>query len=300
MSDNTQESLLKPGRRLPDWMRKTAGDQDAIRDLKVRFRGQKLHTVCEEARCPNMGECWSRGIATFMILGDVCTRSCRFCAIKSGRPEQAPDPQEPAHIAEQVAHLRLNHVVITSVARDDLPDEGAEHFAHTVRAIHDRSPNVTVEVLVPDFHARADCLAIVGASQPEIFNHNMETVRRLTPSIRSKARYDRSLQVLADYKRVHPTFLTKSGIMVGLGETPDEVETVMRDLRAIDCGVLTIGQYLQPTFQHHPVVEYVTPEQFVTYQTRGQGLGFTHVFSGPFVRSSYMAEEQFISARRSA
>lgn len=282
-----------PRHRLPAWMKKTAGDWQSIHDLKVRFRGRRLHTVCEEARCPNMGECWSRGIATFMIGGDICTRACSFCAIKSGKP-MTLDAQEPAHIAELVGQMGLQHVVVTSVARDDLSDEGATHFAQTIQAIHEQTPQVTVEVLTPDFHAREECLRIVGEARPEIFNHNLETVRRLTPSVRSKARYDRSLTVLRQMKEWYPHILTKSGIMLGLGETQAEVEEALRDLHAAGCAVITIGQYLQPTKAHHPVVEYIHPDVFSNLKTYGEALGFRYVFSGPFVRSSYMAEHQFI------
>ena len=279
-------------RRLPPWLKKTAGDLSKVHGLKAQFRGKKLHTVCEEARCPNLGECFSRGVATFMICGDTCTRACGFCAVHSGKPG-ALDPLEPAHVANMVDGMGLRHVVITSVARDDLPDEGAAHFAATIRAIRHRTPGITVEVLVPDFHARADCLQLVGDAGPQIFNHNLETVRRLTPKVRSKARYDRSLQVLRDFGAAYPHILTKSGIMLGLGEAPAEVETALHDLRAAGCSVVTIGQYLQPSKSHHPVVEYIHPDQFAHYEQLGKSLGFRYTFSGPFVRSSYMAELQF-------
>lgn len=277
-------------------MRKTAGDMAKIHALKANLRGRKLFTVCEEARCPNLGECWSRGVATFMIGGDVCTRACRFCAVKSGKPG-ALNPDEPEQTAVMVEQLGLQHVVVTAVARDDVADEGAAHFAATICAIRQRTPQVTVEVLVPDFHARAECLQIVGEATPAIFNHNLETVRRLTPAIRSKARYDRSLTVLRDFKQLYPHILTKSGIMVGLGETPDEIRETMRDLRAVDCAVLTIGQYLQPTADHAPVVEFIHPDRFAEFEQYGRDIGFLHTFSGPFVRSSYMAEHQFLRAQ---
>ncbi|MBI4366557.1 MAG: lipoyl synthase, partial [Deltaproteobacteria bacterium] len=257
-----------------------------------------LHTVCEEARCPNLGECWTRGVATFMIGGDTCTRACRFCAVRSGRP--APlDPLEPVHVGETVAGMGLSHIVITAVARDDLPDEGAAHFAETIAAIRRAAPGVTVEVLTPDFHAREECLRIIGAARPDIFNHNLETVRRLTPAIRSKARYDRSLQVLDRMRAWYPAIPTKSGIMLGLGEHDAEIRETLRDLRVVGCEILTIGQYLQPTKIHHPVVEYVAPERFQDYQRYGESIGFRSVFSGPFVRSSYMAD-QFARAGDSA
>ncbi|MBI2345959.1 MAG: lipoyl synthase [Deltaproteobacteria bacterium] len=279
--------------RLPTWMRKTAGDWEAMHTLKARFRSRRLHTVCEEARCPNMGECWSRGVATFMIGGDICTRSCRFCAVKSGRPLPL-DPEEPRQIAAMVDQMGLRHIVITAVARDDLADEGAGHFAQTVQAIHEETRQVTVEVLTPDFHAREECLRAVGTACPEIFNHNIETVRRLTPGVRSKARYDRSLTVLQRMHEWYPDIHIKSGIMVGLGETRGEVEETLRDLRSAGCIIVTIGQYLQPTKEHHPVVEYVRPEVFEELRAYGESLGFARVFSGPFVRSSYMADTQFL------
>jgi lipoyl synthase len=282
-------------RRLPPWMKKPAGNAETIVDLKKNFRGRKIFTVCEEARCPNLGECWTRKIATFMIGGEVCTRACRFCAVKSGKPPPL-DPAEPEQTAQAVEDLELKHVVITSVARDDVPDEGAGHFAETIARIRARMPKTTIEVLVPDFHGRHECLDIVGHARPDIFNHNIETVRRLTPSIRSKARYDRTLQVLRDFRTRFPRIMTKSGIMVGFGESTAEVHATLDDLRAVGCAVVTIGQYLQPTQQHHPVVDFVTPEQFAAYERYGQEIGFTYTFAGPFVRSSYMAEHQFIRA----
>ncbi len=293
----SEDSIPQPvSRRLPPWLRKTAGDMEKIHALKSKLRGKRLYTVCEEARCPNLGECWSRGVATFMIGGDTCTRACRFCAVKSGRP-QALDPHEPENTAEMVEQLALRHVVVTAVARDDVADEGATHFAQTITAIRQRMPDTTIEILVPDFHGREECLRMVGDARPDIFNHNLETVRRLTPTIRSKARYDRSLQVLRDFKTLFPHIVTKSGIMLGLGETMDEVRVTMQDLRAHDCSVITIGQYLQPSQEHHPVVEYVPPERFQALETYGAEIGFLYTFSGPFVRSSYMAEHQFLRAK---
>lgn len=290
-----ENSPEKSRRRLPEWMKKTAGDSQKIHNLKANLRERKLYTVCEEARCPNMGECWSRGVATFMIGGDVCTRACSFCSIQSGKPQML-DPHEPENTAEMVEKLGLNHAVITAVARDDVPDEGADHFAQTILAVRRRAPKTSIEVLVPDFHAREECLRIVGEANPNIFNHNIETVRRLTPKVRSKARYDRSLEVLSNFKKMFPHILTKSGIMVGLGETIEEVKSTMRDLRAIDCSIITIGQYLQPTKKHHSVIEYVHPDQFKELELYGEQIGFMHTFSGPFVRSSYMADHQFLQA----
>lgn len=296
MSEAPPSSSTVVSRRLPPWLRKTAGDLEKIHQMKSSLRGRKLYTVCEEARCPNLGECWSRGVATFMIGGDVCTRACRFCAVKSGRP-QALDPHEPEHTAETVEQLGLRHVVVTAVARDDVDDEGAGHFAQTIHAIRRRMPETTIEVLVPDFHGREECLRTVGEARPDIFNHNIETVRRLTPKIRSKARYDRTLHVLRDFKQMFPKILTKSGLMLGLGETIAEAQEVMRDLRAHDCSVITIGQYLQPSQEHHPVVEFVPPERFQELEQYGTDIGFLHTFSGPFVRSSYMAEHQFLRSQ---
>lgn len=292
MSSNAEQQAPER-RRLPPWMKKTAGDYAQIHQLKQKMRNRQLVSVCEEARCPNIGECFSRGVATFMIGGDTCTRACRFCAVKSGKAGPL-DPMEPTNIAELVEQMELNHIVITAVCRDDLPDEGAGHFAKTIRAIRERTPKVTVEVLTPDFHNRPELLKIIGDAEPHIFNHNIETVRRLTPKIRSKARYDRSLEVLSNFAEMFPHIITKSGIMVGLGETVEETQETMRDLRTHGCSIITIGQYLQPTQKHAEVVEFVTPEQFDAYKTYGNEIGFRYTFSGPFVRSSYMADHQFL------
>jgi lipoic acid synthetase len=247
-----------------------------------------LHTVCQEAACPNIGECWARGTATFMLLGDVCTRHCRFCNVTSGHP-RPPDPQEPSHVAEAAARMKLRHVVITSVTRDDLPDGGADQFALTIRAIRNRLPGTTVEVLVPDFSGSLSALGTVAAAGPDVFNHNVETVERLSNKIRSKAVYRRSLAVLAWAKQRGLT--TKSGLMVGLGETCGEVIDTMRDLRRAGCDILTIGQYLQPTSRQIPVTDYVHPVVFAWYREVGRLMGFQTVLADPLVRSSYHAEE---------
>ena len=266
------------------------GQWDQARRL---VRELDLHTVCEEARCPNLGECWSHGNVSFMILGDRCTRRCSFCAVETARPE-AVDPGEPGRLAEAVKRLGLQYVVVTSVARDDLPDEGAAHFAACVRMVKERNDQVRVEVLVPDFHGRRELIAAVADSRPDVYNHNLETVRRLQRSVRPQAGYDRSLEVLRLAKQVgRPGMKSKSGLMVGLGERPWEVREAMQDLREAGCEILTVGQYLQPTTAHRPVAEFVPPEQFKQYRLWGQELGFSFVASGPYVRSSYNAFEVF-------
>jgi lipoyl synthase len=250
-----------------------------------------LHTVCEEARCPNRAECWSRGSATFLILGDVCSRNCGFCAVKSGTPG-FPDPLEPEKVAEAAAALGLRHVVITSVTRDDLPDGGASLFAGTLRQVRDRVPGATVEVLIPDFRGSEQALATVMRERPEILNHNVETVPRLYPQVRPQARYDRSLEVLRRARELDPCTRTKSGLMVGLGERGDEISTLMADLRRAGCDVLTIGQYLQPDRDCVPVVRYYRPEEFLLLKQEALAAGFSWVESGPQVRSSFNAEAQ--------
>jgi lipoic acid synthetase len=291
----TQETLLQiegsatpPTRRLPPWLRAKSGHWERVHDMKVLLSGSRLHTVCEEARCPNQGECWTRGTATFMLLGETCTRSCGFCAVATGRPAP-PDPEEPRHVAEASRELGLKFVVVTSVARDDLKDGGAAHFAATVRAIYEANPTAQVEVLVPDFKGQRESILAVVESRPTVFNHNLETVERLTKRVRVQARYDRSLEVLRLAKELGQP-KTKTGIMLGLGETEDEVLTLMRDARAAGCEILTIGQYLQPTKQHLPVQEFVPPDRFRAFEAAAYAEGFSSVFSGPLVRSSYHAE----------
>jgi lipoic acid synthetase len=289
---NEGETPTAP-RRLPPWLRAKSGHWERLHEMKVLLGQARLHTVCEEARCPNQGECWTRGTATFMLLGDTCTRSCGFCAVATGRP-QPPDPEEPQQVAETSRRLGLSFVVVTSVNRDDLPDGGAAHFAATVRAVFAACPGTEIEVLVPDFKGDADAVRAVVESRPTIFNHNLETVERLTRQVRVQARYARSLEVLRLAKGMGQP-LTKTGIMVGLGETEAEVLQLFADARATGCDILTVGQYLQPTARHLPVAEYVHPDRFRAYEAAAYGLGFKAVFSGPLVRSSYHAEQ---TARR--
>ena len=274
--------------RLPDWLKVRLPRPDTIKQVEQMMRSKNLHTVCESARCPNLPECWSKKTATFMILGDTCTRSCGFCAIKVGRGLEL-DPFEPLNVAKTTKDLGLKHVVVTSVARDDLKDEGAEQFAKTIRALHKEIPNVIVEVLTPDFKGKEDCIRTVCDAQPEIYNHNIETVERLHTIVRPQARYARTMGVLTKVKEIDPEIYTKSGIMLGLGETRDEVLTTLQDLRNIGVDAVTIGQYLRPTMRHLPVVEYIHPEVFKEYEAVGEEMGFAFVASGPFIRSSYNA-----------
>jgi lipoic acid synthetase len=264
-------------------------------EVRQLIHGQRLHTICEEARCPNIAECWGRGTATFQILGDTCTRACRYCYVHSGKPDGPPDPLEPLRLAHAAAQMELKHVVVTSVDRDDLPDKGAGHYAATIRALKAKLPNASVEVLTPDFLGyEEEALRIVLAEQPEVFNHNIETVRRLHRRMRgAKATYDTALWLLRRAKETadYPV-LTKSGIIVGLGETNDEVVETMRDLRAHDVDVVTIGQYLQPSAKHAQIDRWVHPDEFRWFREQGETLGFGSVFSGPLVRSSYRADEQ--------
>jgi lipoic acid synthetase len=273
----------------PDWLKVKVPLGENFSRLKGLMQHKHLHTVCEEARCPNMSECWNAGTATFMILGDVCTRSCGFCAVKTGRPEGL-DLEEPFRVADAVRSMGVRHAVITSVNRDELPDGGAGVFAETIRQVRRVSPSVTVEVLIPDFRGVEWALDVVVEARPEILNHNTETVPRLYPQVRPQAKYPRSLELLARAKRKGMT--TKSGLMVGLGERTEEVLAVMEDLRRVQCDILTIGQYLQPTKEHLPVDRYVHPDEFALYRERGLTLGFRTVQSGPLVRSSYHAGEQ--------
>lgn len=263
---------------------------DTIREVEGMVRTARLHTVCESAHCPNLGECWSHKTATFMILGDVCTRNCGFCAIKVGRPD-LPDPEEPRRVAEIAREMGLRHVVVTSVARDDLEDEGAGHFAQTILALRETIPNGIIEVLVPDFKNKRWLIKMVTDAHPDIYNHNIETVERLSPEVRPQAKYRRSLEVLQAVKQIEPNIYTKSGLMLGLGETYEEILQALRDLRDMGVDSLTIGQYLRPTLHHLPVVEYVKPEIFTELEQTGNEMGFLFVASGPFVRSSYNAIE---------
>jgi lipoic acid synthetase len=283
--------LTKPGPRLPEWLRKPRRHADADHELKRLFRSRGLHTVCEEARCPNRDECFARGAATFMILGDTCSRSCGFCAVKTGRGLPLDSlSAEPEQVAEAAAILRLKYVVITSVNRDDLADGGAGHFARTITAVRSRLPQAMVEALTPDFKGDIAAVRTVLEAGPDTFNHNIETVPRLYSTVRPQARYQQSLDVLACAATLMPAILIKSGLMVGLGESPDEVITLLEDLRRHGTQVVTIGQYLQPTRNHLPVAQYIHPRQYDVYRSHGEELGFKAVFAGPFVRSSYMAE----------
>lgn len=276
--------------RLPEWLTIRLPRPDTIKEVEGMMRAKNLHTVCESARCPNLPECWSKKTATFMILGNTCTRSCGFCAINVGKGEEV-DPFEPANVAKVTNDLGLKHVVVTSVARDDLKDEGAEQFARTIRALHHANPLVIVEVLTPDFKAKLPLIKTVTDAQPEIYNHNIETIERLHTVVRPQAKYARTLRVLEMVKELDPRIYTKSGIMLGLGETRDEVITTLKDLRAIGVDAVTIGQYLRPTMRHLPVVEYIHPTVFDEYSVIGEEMGFAFVASGPFIRSSYNAIE---------
>ncbi|MEQ1820972.1 MAG: lipoyl synthase [Fimbriimonadaceae bacterium] len=274
--------------RLPEWLTIRLPRPDTIKEVESMMRTKNLHTVCESARCPNLPECWSKKTATFMILGDTCTRSCGFCAIKTGRGEEL-DVFEPANVAKVADDLGLKHVVVTSVARDDLKDEGAEQFARTIRAIHQKNPLTIVEVLTPDFKAKRDLIKVVCDAKPDIYNHNIETIERLHTLVRPQAKYARTLRVLELVKEIDPSIHTKSGIMLGLGETRDEVLVTLRDLRKVGVDAVTIGQYLRPTMKHLPVTSYIHPDEFKEYEAIGEELGFAFVASGPFIRSSYNA-----------
>jgi len=282
--------LVPAAPRLPAWLRTPRTHFEAVHQLKTEFRRLNLHTVCESARCPNLHECFHRGAATFMILGNLCTRGCGFCSVPKSRHPGALDPDEPGHVARMASDMRLRHVVITSVNRDDLADGGSEHFAATVREVRTALPEARIEVLTPDFQGDLAAVARVLDAGPDIFNHNMETVPRLYRRVRPQADYRQSLAVLKFAKQHRPEALTKSGAMLGLGETADEVHQLMRDLREADVDVVTLGQYLQPTRRNLPVTEFIPPAQFDAYRDFGLSLGFKTVFSGPLVRSSYMAD----------
>ena len=274
----------------PSWIKVRLPSNPVFFSTKALISDLRLHTVCESAQCPNRWECWSQGTATFMIAGDRCTRACGFCAVTTAKPF-ALEEDEPQRVAEAVERMKLKHVVITAVARDDLKDGGADHFARVIRAIRAMDPSIIIEVLVPDFHADDSSIQTVLDARPEIYNHNMETVERLTPVVRSRAKYPTSLQVLRRAKELSPRTVTKSGIMLGLGETEPEIFQTMDDLREVGCQVLTMGQYLRPTPNHLPVVEYIAPEQFELYGEIARKKGFEHVASGPLVRSSYHAAD---------
>lgn len=284
----------------PEWIRAQLPTGKKFFEIKNILRDQKMHTVCEEASCPNIGECFSRGTATFMIMGDICTRRCPFCDVGHGRPN-ALDPEEPQHLASSVAAMNLRYVVITSVDRDDLRDGGAQHFADCITAIRERSPNTKIEILVPDFRSRMDiALEILAKTPPDVMNHNLETHPRLYKQARPGANYQHSLELLRRYKEMMPHIPTKSGIMVGLGETDDEVREIMRDMRANNIEMITVGQYLQPSNSHLPVLRYVTPEMFKQFEHEAYAMGFTNAAIGAMVRSSYHADAQAAEAMASA
>ncbi len=276
----------------PEWLRRSAPDPVVLAKMKELMDSLQLHTVCESAHCPNQGECFARGVATFMILGGVCTRNCTFCAVEYGQPALL-DANEPEHVVEAVKKLGLRHVVITSVTRDDLPDGGAYQFAKVIEAIRSYDPGITAEVLIPDFQGSISALEVVVASHPAIINHNVETVPRLYLQVRPQAGYERSLQLLKNVKFIERELLTKSGLMVGLGEQREEVIQVMEDLRGVNCDFLTIGQYLRPSLNHHEVVRFVSPVEFEEYKDIGVTMGFRGVASAPFVRSSFQADRMF-------
>ena len=292
-----KEKFDSPSARLPSWFKQEIPDLHKIRPMKEFFREGRLHTVCESAHCPNMGSCWKEGVATFMILGGRCTRACRFCAIPSGRPDSL-DLEEPQNVALAVQQLGLRYVVITSVARDDIEDEGALAFVKTIEAIRRLAPAVKIEVLIPDFSAKEESLKLLSEAHPEVIAHNIECVRRLSPYVRPQARHDRSLQVLRRLSELNPYAFIKSSLMVGLGETDEEISQVMAELRGAGCQILTIGQYLAPTKlkRHWPVERFVLPQDFERYRSLGMDMGFVHVESSPLVRSSYIAERGYQAA----
>ncbi|MCS7463517.1 lipoyl synthase [Paenibacillus doosanensis] len=283
--------------RKPDWLKIKLTTGDNFKELKNMMRGKTLHTVCEEAKCPNIHECWANRTATFMILGDICTRACRFCAVKTGLPTEL-DLQEPERVAEAAEQMGLQHVVVTSVARDDLADGGASIFAATIKALRKRLPLCSVEVLIPDFLGNEQSLRTVLEAKPDILNHNIETVERLSDKVRAKAKYRRSIQLLERSKHIAPQIPTKSSIMLGVGEEWDEILKTMDDLREVDCDIMTIGQYLQPSLNHLPVTKYYPPSEFADLKAEGMKRGFSHVESGPMVRSSYHAHEQVKSVKQ--
>ena len=282
-------------RRLPSWLKAKMPGGPNYLALKTLMRDNELHTVCEEAHCPNIGECWERGTATFMILGDICTRACGYCAVITGKPVGL-DLEEPARLAETVERMGLKYAVITAVNRDDLPDGGAFIFAQCVRQVRKRVQGCKVELLIPDFEGNWSALATVMSSKPDTLNHNIETVRRIFGRVRPKGDYDQSLELLSRAKALDPSAVTKSGMMVGLGETWDEILRTMSDLRSVDCDLLTIGQYLRPSQKHVALAKWYTPEEFAELKREAEALGFRHAASGPLVRSSYHADEQHATA----
>lgn len=294
-SHSTMTSNEKAPLRKPDWLKVKAPAGENYGQIKNMLGELKLATVCQEARCPNMGECWSGGTATIMIMGDTCTRGCKFCNVKTGNPKGVLDPLEPEKVAYSISQMNLKYVVVTSVDRDDLPDQGAGHFARTVRTMKKLDPDLLVEILTPDFRGDLELVRFLTEAKPDVFAHNVETVERLQKKVRDpRAGYAQSMNVLKAVKEFDPTRFTKTSLMLGLGETDEEIEKTLKDLRGIGCDVVTFGQYLQPTARHLPVVEFVTPEKFKHWQTVAEGLGFLYVASGPLVRSSYRAGEFFM------
>ncbi|WP_347241044.1 lipoyl synthase [Thermus sp.] len=284
-------------RNKPAWIKAPLPNGPRYQALKGMVQELRLHTVCQEALCPNIGECWTHGTLTVMLLGDICTRACKFCAVHTGNPQGLVDPEEPRRVAEAIARMGVRYVVLTSVDRDDLEDGGASHFAATIRAIKEKAPGVLVEALTPDFQGDLKAVETVLAANPEVYAQNLETVRRLTPKVRDpRAGYEQTLRVLAHAKRVRPDILTKSSLMLGLGEAEEEILEAMRDLREAGVDILTLGQYLRPTPAHLPVARYVPPEDFQKYAAWGYELGFREVFAGPLVRSSYRADRVFLEA----
>lgn len=279
----------------PEWLKVKAPSGDKYNSIKGMLKELNLATVCQEARCPNIGECWAGGTATFMLMGEVCTRGCRFCAVKTGNPKGKMDNDEPQKVGWAIGQMGLDYVVITSVNRDDLPDQGADHFARTIEVIKESDPNVVIEVLTPDFRGREDLVERMIKARPDVFAHNVETVERLTPKVRDpRAKYQQSMDVLAAVKKFSPSTYTKTSLMLGLGETDEEILQTMKDLRAIDCNVITFGQYLQPTKRHLKVVDFISPEKFKFWEETALQMGFIYCASGPLVRSSYKAGEYFI------
>ncbi|HLO88031.1 MAG TPA: lipoyl synthase [Nostocaceae cyanobacterium] len=291
MSSSQTPALSSEITVLPSWLRRSIGKASEISTVQRIIKQRQIHTICEEGRCPNRGECYAQKTATFLLLGPTCTRSCAFCQVDKGHAPMAVDMEEPQKVAQAVQLLSLRYVVLTSVARDDLPDGGAGHFVRTMEAIRQVNPQTQIEVLTPDFWGNRDCLAQIVQAQPACFNHNVETVRRLTGPVRRGAKYDRSLQVLATVKELDPTIPTKSGLMLGHGETVEEVVETMGDLRGVGCDRLTLGQYMRPSLDHLPVQKYWTPAEFEQLGKIAQDMGFSHVRSGPLVRSSYHAGE---------
>ena len=286
----------RPQQPKPPWLRVKLPTGKTYSEVKSLVRQHRLHTVCEEAMCPNIGECWEQRSATLMLLGDTCTRSCGFCAVRTGRPD-AVDEQEPERVVETIATLGLRYAVVTSVNRDDLDDGGSHIFAEVIRGVRRRAPDCRIEVLIPDFKGNWEALAEVVEAGPDVLNHNMESIARLYGTVRPQARYDRSLELLRRVKDTNPDMRTKSGLMVGLGEEPEEIVDTMRDLREASCELLTIGQYLRPSLRHLPVVRYYHPDEFAEFRRQGEALGFAHVESGPLVRSSYHASSQEAAAQ---